>query len=42
MAGIHPWTAILLFPAGLFFNQDKQEMFALSTEYTWQQGVWIF
>jgi hypothetical protein len=42
MAGIHRWTAILLFPTGLFFDQDMHEMFALSAECTWRQGVWIF
>jgi hypothetical protein len=42
MAGIHRWTAILLFPAGKFFDHKLREMFALSTECTWRQGVWIF
>jgi hypothetical protein len=36
MAGIHCWTAILLFPASLFFDQDMREMFALSAKCTWQ------
>jgi hypothetical protein len=39
MVGIHCWTAILLFPTGLFFDQDMREMFALSAKCTWRQGV---
>ena len=42
MAGIHRWTTILMFPVGLFFDQNIRKMFVLSTEYTWRQGVWIF